>query len=184
MRNFTLTVDNIQQVSEVALSRIFFLVKQENKETNLHLRCVFKSFTNQITMARLFRYNLFAIFAILSSTAVLVSSLPTSVLVDAKQQQNEQTSTAALNKGNKLNFARDFFFNFSFYISEQWENWNQTTNVFCCNSLNWRFSFQAALCIHFDLINLKERSMKFIVASSNNAQKYIVFDVRACIAVA
>lgn len=70
-----------------------------------------------------------------------------------------------------------FFFNFWFYISEQWENWNQTTNVFCCN-------FQAVLCIHFDLINLKERSMKFIVASSNNAQKYIVFDVRACIAVA
>lgn len=84
-------------------------MKQENKETNLHLRCVLKSFTNQIKMARLFRYNLFAIFAILSSTAVLVSSLPTSVLVDAKQQQNEQTSTAALNKGNKSNFARDFF---------------------------------------------------------------------------
>lgn len=54
-------------------------------------------------MARFIKYNLLAIFAILSSTAVLVSSLPTSVLVDAKQ--TEQTSTAALNKGelNLLN---------------------------------------------------------------------------------
>lgn len=48
-------------------------------------------------MARLLKYNFGVGFAILLSTIVLVNSLPTSVLVDTKQQQNEQT--AALNKG-------------------------------------------------------------------------------------
>lgn len=78
-------------------------------------------------MARFSRYNLFAIFAILSSTAVLVSSLPTSVLVDAKQQQNEHTSTAALNKGNELNF-RIFGF-----TSENNVWYMETSKLFCCN---------------------------------------------------
>lgn len=50
-------------------------------------------------MAQFFRYHFFAIFALLLLTSVFVNSLPTSVLVDEKQQQNEQSSSAALNKG-------------------------------------------------------------------------------------
>ncbi|XP_055295321.1 uncharacterized protein LOC129565023 [Sitodiplosis mosellana] len=52
-------------------------------------------------MAIFFRHHVFAIFAVLLSTTVLVKSLPTSVLVDAKQQQSESSSSASsLNKEN------------------------------------------------------------------------------------
>lgn len=51
-------------------------------------------------MAKFFRYHVCAIFAILLSTSVLVKSLPTSVLVDTKQQQQQsESSSAAINKG-------------------------------------------------------------------------------------
>lgn len=69
-------------------------------------------------MAKFFRYHVFAIFAVLLSTTVLVKSLPTSVLVDTKQQQSESSSSAALNKGNcglkRPNEEGIVFFNFSF----------------------------------------------------------------------
>lgn len=55
-------------------------------------------------MAWFLKYNFGVIFSILLSTTVLVNSLPTSVLVDTKQQQNEQTATAALNKGKIFAF--------------------------------------------------------------------------------
>ncbi|XP_031624217.1 uncharacterized protein LOC116341354 [Contarinia nasturtii] len=51
-------------------------------------------------MAKSFRYHVCAIFAILLSTSVLVKSLPTSVLVDTKQQQQSESSSAAINKEN------------------------------------------------------------------------------------
>lgn len=61
--------------------------------------CTFFSIGLEKEMAWFLKYNFVEIFAILLSTIVLVNSLPTSVLVDTKQQQNEQTTTAALNKG-------------------------------------------------------------------------------------
>lgn len=50
-------------------------------------------------MARLFKHHIFAIFAVILSTSAVVKSLPTSVLVDGKQQQNEKSSSAALSEG-------------------------------------------------------------------------------------
>lgn len=68
-----------------------------------------KSFHREYTfpwvrMAKSLKYNLGVIFAILLSTTVLVNSLPTSVLVDTKQQQNGQATTTALNKGKNFHF--------------------------------------------------------------------------------
>lgn len=59
-------------------------------------------------MAWFLKYNFGVIFSILISTTVLVSSLPTSLLVDTKQQQNEQPATAALNKGTIYAFSNWF----------------------------------------------------------------------------
>lgn len=61
-------------------------------------------------MARFLRYNFFAIFGLLLLTSVFVNSLPTSVLVDEKQQQNDQSSSAALNKGNFIIHFHDKLF--------------------------------------------------------------------------
>lgn len=58
-------------------------------------------------MARFLRYNFFAIFGLLILTSVFVNSLPTSVLVDEKQHQTDQSSSSALNKENHASLVKN-----------------------------------------------------------------------------
>lgn len=80
-------------------------------------------------MAWFLKYNFGVIFSILLSTTVLVSSLPTSVLVDTKQQQNEQPAAAALNKGTIYAFANSTKTRFNDFIHHFLFGWLNTKHI-------------------------------------------------------